>query len=154
MELKAKYQYTYFIKPFIIEKSQYSRYLLDLLNNKNCKLKIFEKEKDLNLYSYFLPNIREYFFPTFSFNKNQISELKENKNDINAIMLSKLHCNIFEYRLDQKVQGKINEENGIFFNIDKIEIVCLDTGICFLIIKTNVENSDKFADILNFNYKL
>lgn len=154
MELKAKYQYTYFIKPFIIEKSQYSRYLLDLLNNKNCKLKIFEKEKDLNLYSYFLPNIREYFFPTFSFNKNQISELEENKNDINAIMLSKLHCNIFEYILEQKVQGKVNEENGIFFNIDKIEIVCLDTGICFLIIKTNVENSDKFADILNFNYKL
>ena len=137
MELKAKYQYTYFIKPFIIEKSQYSRYLLDLLNNKNCKLKIFEKEKDLNLYSYFLPNIREYFFPTFSFNKNQISELEENKNDINAIMLSKLHCNIFEYILEQKVQGKVNEENGIFFNIDKIEIVCLDTGICFLIIKTN-----------------
>ena len=154
MELKVKYQYTYFIKPFIIEKSQYSKYVLDLLNNKNCKLKIFEKEKDLNLYSYFLPIIRKYFFPTFSFSKNKINELSKNNNDVNATILSKLPCNIFEYRLEQKVQGKVNEENGIFFNIDKIEIVCLYTGICFLIIKTNVENSDKFADVLNFNYKL
>lgn len=154
MELKVKYQYTYFIKPFIIEKSQYSKYLLDLLNNKNCKLKIFEKEKDLNLYSYFLPNIRKYFFPTFSFNKSKISELDKNNNEVNAIMLSKLHCNIFEYALDKKVQGKVNEEDGIFFNIDKIEIICLDTGINFLVIKTNIDNSDKFSDVLNFNYKL
>ena len=153
MELKVKYQYTYFIKPFIIEKSKYSKYLLDLLNNENCKLKVFEKEKDLNLYSYFLPKIREYFFPTFSFNKSKIGELNENKNDIKAVMLSKLHCNIFEYTLDKKIQGKVNEEDGIFFNIDKIEIICLDTGINFLIIKTNIENSDKFSDVLNFNYK-
>ena len=153
MELKVKYQYTYFIKPFIIEKNKYNKYLLDLLNNKNCKLKIFEKEKDLDLYSYFLPNIREYFFPTFLFNRKKISELERNKNDVNAFILSKLHCNIFEYKLNKKVQGKVEQEDGIFFNIDKIEIMCLDTGICFLIIKTNIENSDKFSDILNFNYK-
>lgn len=153
MELKVKYQYTYFIKPFIIEKNKYNKYLLDLLNNKNCKLKIFEKEKDLDLYSYFLPNIREYFFPTFLFNRKKISELERNKNDMNAFILSKLHCNIFEYKLNKKVQGKVEQEDGIFFNIDKIEIMCLDTGICFLIIKTNIENSDKFSDILNFNYK-
>lgn len=153
MELKVKYQYTYFIKPFIIEKSNYNKYLLELLNNKKCNLKIFEKEKDLNLYSYFLPNIREYFFPTFYFYKNKIADLKKNKNDINAFILSKLHCNIFEYKLDKKVQGKVDQEDGTFFNIDKIEIMCLDTGICFLIIKTNIENSDKFSDVLNFNYK-
>lgn len=153
MELKVKYQYTYFIKPFIIEKSKYNKYLLELLNNKNCSLKIFEKEKDLDLYSYFLPNIREYFFPTFNFDKNKIADLKRNKNDINAFILSKLHCNIFEYKLDKKVQGKVEQEDGTFFNIDKIEIMCLDTGICFLIIKTNIENSDNFSDVLNFNYK-
>ena len=153
MELKVKYQYTYFIKPFIIEKSKYSKYLLDLLNNENCKLKVFEKEKDLNLYSYFLPKIREYFFPTFSFNKSKIGELNENKNGIKAVMLSKFPCTLFAYTIDKKIQGKVNEEDGIFFNIDKIEIICLDTGINFLIIKTNIENSDKFSDVLNFNYK-
>jgi len=153
MELKVKYQYTYFIKPFIIEQSKYSKYLLSLLNNKNCKLKIFEKEKDLNLYSFFIQNVREYFFPTFSFDRNKINNLDRMQNNVKALELSKLHCNIFEYRLDKKVQGKISQEDGIFFNIDKIEIICLDTGICFLLIKTYIENSEKFSDLLNFNYK-
>lgn len=153
MELKIKYQYTYFIKPFLIEQSKYSKYLLSLLNNKNCKLKIFEKERDLNLYSYFIQNIREYFFPTFSFDKDIINNLDKMQNNAKALELAKLHCNIFEYKLNKKAQGKINEEDGIFFNIDKIEIICLDTGICFLLLKTNIENSDKFSDLLNFNYK-
>ncbi len=153
MELKVKYQYTYFIKPFFIEKNKYDKYILSLLNNKNCNLKIFEKERDLNLYSYFIQNVREYFFPTFSFDRNKINNLGKMKNNIKALELSKLHCNMFEYRLDRKIQGKITDEDGIFFNIDKIEIICLDTGICFVLIKTYIENSEKFSDLLNFNYK-
>lgn len=153
MELKIKYQYTYFIKPFLIKETKYSKYILNLLNNNKCKLKIFEKERDLNLYSYFIENIREYFFPTFSFDKNKIRDLENMQNGEKAELLSKLHCNIFEYQLDKKIQGKINVEDGIFFNIDKIEIICLVTGICFLIIKTNIEDTTKFSDVLNFNYK-
>ena len=120
MELKVKYQYTYFIKPFLIEQSKYSKYLLSLMNNKNCKLKIFEKERDLNIYSYFIQNVREYFFPTFTFDRNEINNLDKMQNNIKASELSKLHCNIFEYRLDKKIQGKISTQDGIFFNIDKI----------------------------------
>ena len=153
MELKIKYQYTYFIKPFLIKENKYEKYLLSLLNNSNCKLKIFEKERDFNLYSYFIQNVRDYFFPTFSFDKAKVSSLNRMQNNIKATILSKFHCNIFEYQLDKKVQGKINEEEGIFFNIDKIEIICLDTGICFFIIKTNIDNTEKFSDLLNFNYK-
>lgn len=153
MELKIKYQYTYFIKPFLIKQSKYERYILNLLNNKNCKLKIFEKERDLNLYSYFIQNVREYFFPTFNFDNKKINELETIKNQEKAKILSGLHCNIFEYNLNEKPQGKISSENGIFFNIEKMEIICFDTGICFLVMKTNVENSNKFSDLLNFNYK-
>ena len=153
MELKVKYQYTYFIKPFLIKDNKYEKYLLSLLNNSNCKLKIFEKERDYNLYNYFIQNIREYFFPTFSFNKDKISKLNKMDNKLKATILSRLHCNIFEYTLNKKVQGKINEEDGIFFNIDKIEIVCLDTGICFLVIKTDIDSFENFSDLLNFNYK-
>ncbi len=153
MELKVKYQYTYFIKPFLINGNKYEKYLLSLLNNKNCKLKIFEKERDLNLYSYFIQNIREYFFPTFSFNRDKINNLERLDNKTKAIILSKLHCNIFEYNFDTKIQGKVAENDGIFFNINKIEIICFDTGICFLVIKTDVENSEKFSDLLNFNYR-
>lgn len=153
MELKTKYQYTYFIKPFLIKENKYDKYLFRLLENKNCKLKIFEKEKDLNIYSYFLPNVREYFFPTFNYDKEKIKKLEELDNDLKSAILSKMHCNIFEYTINQEIQGKIDEENGIFFNINKIEIICLDTGVCFLIIKTIIENSDEFSDVLNFNYK-
>ncbi len=153
MELKIKYQYTYFIKPFLIKETKYEKYLLSLLNNNKCELKIFEKERDLNLYSYFIENIRNYFFPSFSFDKNKINNLKNMQNNVKAEVLSKLHCNTFGYKLDKKIQGKIDVEDGIFFNIDKIEIICIDTGICFLIIKTNIENTTKFSDLLNFNYK-
>ena len=156
MELKIKYQYTYFIKPFLINKNKYEKYLLNLLSNTNCKLKIFERERDLNLYSYFIENVRNYFFPTFALDKNQKRKLQESQNQEKANILSKLHCNIFEYKLKEKPQGKINKTDdgeGIFFNIDKIEIICLDSGICFLSLKTNIENSTQFSDLLNFNYK-
>lgn len=153
MELKVKYQYTYFIKPFMINSKEYEKYLLTLLENKNCNLKIFEKERDLNLYSYFIQNVREYFFPTFSFDKVKVQNFNNMSNTIKAKVLSKFHCNIFDYTIGKQIQGKIEEGNGIFFNIDKIEIVCFDTGICFFIIKTNVENTDKFSDVLNFNFK-
>ena len=153
MELKLKYQYTYFIKPFLVKENKYGKYLLNLLNNKNCKLKIFEKEREHNLYSYFIQNIREYFFPTFSFSRNEINNLNKLNNKMKANTLSKFHCNIFEYNLEKKAQGKIIDDEGIFFNIDKMEIICFDTGECFLIIKTNIENSNKFSDLLNFNYR-
>lgn len=150
MELKTKYHYTYFIKPFLIKENSYEKYMFSLLKNEHCRLKVFEKERDYNLYTYFIQNIREYFFPSFSFN---INELNKMNNKLKATILSKLHCNVFEYILDKKIQGKINEENGIFFNIDKIEIVCLDTGVCFLVIKTDIDNLENFSDLLNFNYK-
>lgn len=153
MELKTKYHYTYFIKPFLIKENNYQKYLLSLLRNEDCKLKIFEKERDYNLYTYFIQNVRNYFFPSFAFNKDKIDELNKMSDKFKSIILSKLHCNIFEYSLNKKMQGKINEKDGIFFNIDKIEIVCLDTGICFLVIKTEVDNLENFSDLLNFNYK-
>jgi len=153
MELKVKYQYTYFIKPFLIKEDKYQDYLFSLLSNKNYKLKIFEKEKDLNLYKYFIQNTREYFFPTFEFDREKIRDFDNMIKSLQAKKLSKLHCNIFEYSLNKDVQGKIDKNEGIFFNIDKIEIVCFDTGICFLVIKTDINNSEKFSDLLNFNYR-
>ena len=42
----TKYQYTYFIYPYIIEETKYDKYILKLLKDKKCSYKIFEKEKD------------------------------------------------------------------------------------------------------------
>ena len=153
MELKVKYQYTYFIKPFLIKENKYEKYLFSLLSNKNYKLKIFEKERDLNLYSYFIQNAREYFFPTFAFSKGNIRNLEEMDIKTKTKILSKFHCNIFEYKFDSKIEGKISDEKGIFFNISKVQLICFDSGICFFVIKTYIEDSERFTDLLNFNYK-
>lgn len=153
MELKTKYQYTYFLHPFMVKENRYLKYILKLLKNPNCKLKIFQKEKDIGIYTYFVPKIRNYMFSTFTFNKSKIRKFEELSVDTKAAVLAKMPCVMFEYTFPKDVQGKTEEQEGIFFTIQKMEIVCFNTGICFLKIKTNIENSSRFSDILNFNYK-
>ena len=153
MELKTKYQYTNFIYPFMVKENRYLKYILKLLKNPYCKLKIFQKEKDIGVYTYFVPKIRNYMFSTFTFNKAKIKKLEELSVDTKAAVLAKMPCVIFEYNFPKDIQGKTEDAGGIFFTIQKLEIICFNTGICFLNIKTNIENSEKFSDILNFNYK-
>ncbi len=153
MELKTKYQYTYFLHPFMVKENRYLRYILKLLKNPNCKLKIFQKEKDLGIYTYFIPKIRNYMFSTFTFSKAKIKKFQELSVDTKAAVLAKMPCTMFEYTFPRDIQGKADGGEGIFFTIQKIDIICFNTGICFLSIKTNIENSEKFADVLNFNYK-
>lgn len=153
MELKVKYQYTYFIKPFLIKENKYKKYILSLLKNDNFNLKFFEKERDLNIYSYFLPEVRDYIFPTLNYDKQKIKDFEDLDDLLKSNILADLHCNVFEYKLNKKVQGKINENEGIFFNITNIEIICFDSGICFLLIKTDLENNQNFSSLLDFNYK-
>ena len=153
MELKTKYQYTYFIYPYVIKESKYTKYLLKLLKDENCQLRIFRKDKDLDIYSYFSPRSRNYMFSSFNLSKTKLSKLEELPLDTKAAILAKNSCTIFEYTIKKDIQGITSERNGIFFKIPKIEIICFNTGICFLCIKTNIEESDKFVDLLNFNYK-
>lgn len=153
MELKMKYQYSYFIHPFVIDEKKYEQYLLKLLKDKHCKLKIFEKEKDLDIYTYFLPTVRQYMFATFDWDKEKEKQLDSFDDHTKSILLSKLPCTIFEYQLGADVQGKVGEKNGIFFSVTKMEIICFQTGIGFITMKTNIEQEETFSDILNFNYK-
>lgn len=153
MELKTKYQYTYFIYPYVIRENKYTKYLLKLLKDEHCRLRIFRKEKDLNIYSYFSHRARNYMFSSFNLSKTKLAKLDELPLDTKAAILAKSPCTIFEYTIKKDIQGKTSEKSGIFFKIPKIEIICFNTGICFLCIKTNIEESDKFSDVLNFNYK-
>ena len=153
MELKTKYQYTYFIYPYVIKENKYTKYLLKLLKDENCRLRIFRKEKDLNIYSYFSHRERNYMFNSFNLSKTRLAKLNELPLETKAAILAKDSCSIFEYNIKKDIQGKTSEKNGIFFKIPKIEIICFNTGICFLCIKTNIEGSNKFSDVLNFNYK-
>ena len=76
MELKTNYQYTYFIHQFIIKENRYQKYILKMLKDKRCNLKIFQKEKDLKMYQYFLPKTREFLFSSFSFGNTKLKKLE------------------------------------------------------------------------------
>lgn len=153
MELKMKFQYTNFVYPYIVEEKDYKKYLLKLLKNDKCKPRFFEKEKDKELYKYFLPNIRKLMFNNFSFTREKISEFEKLDIEVKSTVLNKYPCVIFEYEIDENIPGKVGEENGIFFKIDSIQLICFNTGICFEVIKTHIENSESFDDALDFNYK-
>ena len=153
MELKTSYQYTYFIHPFVIKDEQYQKYILKLLKDKDWNLKIFQKEKDFKLYKYFLPKTREFLFSSFSFSNEKLKQLEELPIETRAALLAKYQCNIFEYSLKKDIQAKVKDKSGIFFNIKTIELICFKTGIAFLVMKTTIDDYEKFENILNFNYK-
>ena len=148
--IKARYQYTNFIYPFIIEEDKYAKYIAELLCNKNCRIRLLQKEKDLNLYSYFTENIKKYFFPTFEYNTTKIKDIEKEKD---KKIISSLPCAIFDYDIGKDVFGKTDKEDSIFFKITRIEIICFNTGICFLNLKTYIDDIENFTDILNYNYK-
>ena len=77
MELKTNYQYTYFIHPFVVKETKYQKFLLKMLRDENCRLKRFEKEKDLRLYKYFTPKMRDFLFSSFSFTNAKYAKFKE-----------------------------------------------------------------------------
>ena len=117
MELKPKYQYTYFIKPFIV--GNYKNYLIKILENEKFELKIWEQQKDLEIYSYFLPEIRNQIF-NFELTKNQRERL-ESLNKLQKLkILEDQTCLHFEYKLSKDNQVEINGETSIYFEIDKI----------------------------------
>lgn len=158
VELSVKYQYTYFLYPYTVETSKYQKYILKLLKNNKCRLKIFEKEKDLDIYNYFNTNIRNTYMYTFEFRNKRLKEFLNMNIDKQSKIISEQPCAIFEYDIseyeDIKEFDKRKKENiGILFNVSKIEIICFNTGICFISLKTNIENSENFSDLLNFNYK-
>ena len=153
MELKIKYQYTYFIHPFIIKEGKYQKYILKMLKDNNFELKRFEKGKDLHVYKFFTPKLRDFLFSSFSFTNEKFNRFQELPIETRAAILAKYPCNIFTYKLKKDIQGKAGNGKGIFFKIRKIEVICFQTGICFLSIKTNIEDSKEFSDLLNFNYK-
>lgn len=152
METKIKYQYTYFIKPFIIKEKLYDRYIENLLKDKRLTLRIFNEKKDIGIDKYFNNEIKHIMFKTLNISEEQIKEL-ENIDEKKYQELLKMPCICFEYVIHQNTQAKMGEESGIFFKIDKIEIICFKPGICFLSIKTYLDENITFNNILNFNYK-
>ena len=153
MELRTKYQYSYFIYPFLINEGKFDKFILRLLKNKNCKMKYFAREKDINIYTHFLPKIRQYMFWSFDYSDVKKEKLDRLSLDTKAAIIAKQPCTMFEYNMGNKVQGKVVDSDGIFFDVPNIDIICFKTGICFILIKTVISNNNKFSEVLDFNYK-
>lgn len=149
----TKYQYTYFIHPYIIDESKYDKYILKLLRDKKCTYKIFEKEKDLDIYNFFLPNIRSFLFPTFELRGENLKDFNSYSIEEQKKRIIKNSVSYFSYDFAEDIQGKVGTENGIFFKIEGIELICFKSGICFFTMKTHLENTNKFVDLLDFNYR-
>ena len=113
MELSFKYQYTYFLHPYIIEEDKFEKYILKLIKDKRASLRIFEKEKDLDIYNYFSPVIRDNLFPTFELRGEKLKNFKQLKPEKQAKILAAHSCVCFEYMLGEKIEGEYNKESGI-----------------------------------------
>lgn len=153
MELKMKYHYSYFIYPYVIKENNYNKYIKRLLNHSKFKLKSFERRRESSIYSFFLPNIRKYMFGSFEVAEKSADSSQSVYDGLRENILKSNPCTVFEYNIGNDAQAKIDSNDGIFFKIEKIEVICFKTGICFLSIKTNTEDTDRFSDLLNFNAK-
>lgn len=157
MNMNTKYNYTHFIYPYIINKKKYNSFLKVLVDKEsNWNLKIHDKEANKDLYSFFLPYLRNFMFPTIywdSFKSKKFNNLSTNSKVEQIKDLSTL---TFEYNIDKIIESKtqITSKDTINFEISKINLICFSPGICFLVIKAEIQGEDvDFKSVLNFNHK-
>ena len=130
---KEKKANTYEIKPLLVDKKHMHDFYEMILND-GYNIKIFDKKKDLGIYKYFLPDIKEYIFWTFEL-KND-AKFKKMNNEMKAAI-----CNNYEATIFQK-------ENN--------EIICFNTGIVFVMqdkiqINKKILELEYLKDIKNIN---
>ena len=99
----------------MIDHSKYDKYILKLLKDKRCEYRIFEKEKDMNLYNYFLPHFRNYIFPTFHWRGEMLKEFKSLKEEAQSKMISEQTVACFTYHLSDTVKGKADNSDMRYF---------------------------------------
>lgn len=157
MNLKAKYQYTHFIYPIIVERKKYVDFIESLLlQDRNWKLKINQQKSDESMYNFFLPYMRKFLFPTIFWNDYDIKQFKKMKLKDKVGIVSQMSCVEFEYNLQNIKMGTMNtrEYGKIKFDISDIRIICFASGICFIDIKAQIDEKSEFIDfdkVLDFN---
>ena len=158
MSLKAKYQYTHFIYPFVVDEKKYTDFIYKLNKNpKLWKLKIHDQKEDETMYNFFLPYMRKFLFPTLFWSSVNKKEIKRMGIYTKSSILSKLTCVEFDYNLSNIKTGKMKDNNvdTIGFDITKIKLVCFMPGICFLDIRAEIDEKEEYIDfnkILDFNH--
>ena len=70
-----------------------------------------------------------------------------------ARIIAKDTVSCFTYEINKDKNIEVEAENGIFYKIEEIELICFNTGVCFFNLKTHLEDTNKFTDLLDFNYR-
>ena len=118
-------------------------------------MKVFQKNKDIDLYNYFSPKTREYLFSSFSHSGAKLEKLEELPDDTKSAILSKYPCTIFEYELKEDIQGKAEEKGmkkeNIYYFENREEILELLEKIAKKgdIILFKASNGMKFFELAN-----
>lgn len=157
MGRKVKYQYTHFLYPFVVDKNKYSKFLKSFIDNEQSwNLKIHDQSVDNDLYAFFLPYMKKFLFPTLFWDKNVIKMYKNSNANKKVSMLQKMQCITFEHNMSAIKTGKLSvyESEVINFDISNIRIIMFSEGVCFLDIKTEIDEYGKYIDfdkVLDFN---
>ena len=116
------------IYPIVINRLRLTDYY-NMLFEKGFQLKAFKKEKDEDIYDYFLPLIRNFMFWTFDIDK--MEEFNAADTLTRATICKEYNCNIF-YKGES-------------------EIICFEPGIIFVVTdsKEVIENFVKESDRKN-----
>ena len=158
MSLKAKYQYTHFIYPFVVENKKYQSFIASLLKKeKTWNIKIDVQQSDEELYNFFLPYMRKFLFPTLFWSKDFVKQYKNMSIFQKSFTASKMSSVAFEYNLANIKTGSVSgkQYGAIHFDISNIRLICFEPGVCFLDIKTEIDEDEdtiEFNKILDFNH--
>lgn len=158
MNLKTNYHYTYFIYPFLVSQNKYNGFIKKIIGDSDkWKINIRSNSVDLSTHAYFLPYVKKFLFPTLYWSqslKDQFPELSILKK---VEIVSRLSCVNFDYIFDDNHDNRSYrfEKSDISFEFSKIELICFEPGICFLLFKTQIDTRENVYsdDILDFNYK-
>lgn len=157
MNLKTVYHYTYFIYPFLVTRERYRDFLGKFIKDtENWTMTIHDSEVDLNTHAYFLPYVKKFIFPTLYWKRDLKQQFRNMGYKKKLDILSGLTSVTFKYKLEANCGEECRFNNtAIGIDIDKIELICFEPGICFLIIKTELDSSSGLYsnDVLDFNYK-
>lgn len=158
MQIKAKYQYTHFIYPFVVDNNKYVYFIESILKKrKDWNLVMHEYRSDEESYDFFLPYMRKFIFPTLFWEKEYIKKIKKQGVFRSSLELSKLSCLTFKYNISRIRKGSITDYDGksINFDISDIKLICFEGGICFIDIKTQIDDNSEYIEfdkILDFNH--
>lgn len=159
MSLNVKYQYTHFIYPFVVEEKDYNSFLTSILSReKEWSLYIHNYETDKESYDFFLPYMKRFLFPTLFWTSQYEKQFKAMSLNKKVYNISKLSCITFDYQLSNIKTGTLStgrHYDTINFDISSIKLIVFKDGICFLDIKTEIEEPEEYIDfnsLLDFNY--